>query len=216
MVRKTGLRETTVPAGDDHSIFLSTMPATSRDRAAALAVVGVSLVLFACAVPFAGTPLTPVPAFVASYQSALAINDLITAILLFSQFVILRSWALLSLASGYLFTAAAAVTHALTFPGVFAPTGLFNAGSQTTVWLFMIWHGGFPLFVLGYALLEDTGGGPRIRGSVARAILASIAAVGISMAVVVWLVIGRQDLLPTLLSGGHYTSTLTGVVSLVW
>jgi hypothetical protein len=91
MLRKTGLRGTTVPAGDDHSIFLSTMPATSRDRAAALAVVGVSLVLFACAVPFAGTPLAPVPAFVASYQSALAINDLITAILLFSQFVILRS-----------------------------------------------------------------------------------------------------------------------------
>ena len=35
------------------------------------------------------------PAFVASYQSALAINDLITAILLFSQFTILRSRALI-------------------------------------------------------------------------------------------------------------------------
>src|ERR1700733_10470142 len=188
MVRKTGLGETTVPAGDDHSMFLSTMPATSRDRAVALAVVGVSLVLFACAVPFAGTPLTPVPAFVASYQSALAINDLITAILLFSQFVILRSWALLSLASGYLFTAAAAVTHALTFPGVFAPTGLFNAGSQTTVWLFMIWHGGFPLFVLGYALLKGKDGCPKITGSVGGAIFRSIIAVGISTVFVVWVV----------------------------
>jgi PAS domain S-box-containing protein len=216
MVRKTGGRETTVPAGDDHSIFLSTMPATGRDRAAALAVVGVSLVLFACAVPFAGTPLTPVPAFVASYQSALAINDLITAILLFSQFVILRSWALLSLASGYLFTAAAAVTHALTFPGLFAPAGLFNAGPQTTVWLFMIWHGGFPLFVLGYALLKDSSGGPRIRGSAARAILASTVAVGVAMVAVAWIVTERHDLLPTLLSGGRYTSTMIAVVSLVW
>jgi PAS domain S-box-containing protein len=216
MVRKTGLRETTVPAGDDHSIFLSTMPATSRDRTTALAVVGVSLLLFACAVPFAGTPLPPVPAFVASYQSALAISDLITAILLFSQFVILRSWALLLLASGYLFTAAAAVTHALTFPGLFAPAGLFNSGSQTTVWLYMIWHGGFPLFVLGYALLGDRGHAPRIRGSAARAILASIAAVGVAMAAVAWIVIGRHDLLPTLLSGGRYTSTMIGVVSLVW
>jgi PAS domain S-box-containing protein len=205
-----------VPAGDDHSIFLSTMPATSRDRAAALAVVGVSLVLFACAVPFAGTPLTPVPAFVASYQSALAINDLITAILLFSQFVILRSWALLLLASGYLFTAAAAVTHALTFPGLFAPAGLFNAGPQTTVWLFMIWHGGFPLFVLGYALLKDESGGPRIRGSAARAILASAVAVGIGVVAVAWIATERHDLLPTLLSGGRYTSTMIGVVSLVW
>ncbi len=150
--------------GDERNIFLSTMPATRRDRMPALAVVGVSAVLFACAVPFAGVPLAPVPAFVASYQSALAINDLITAVLLFSQFAISRSRALLLLASGYLFTAMAAIVHALTFPGLFAPGGLLGAGTQTTVWLYMIWHGGFPLLVLGYALLkgkrqraEDTG-----------------------------------------------------------
>ena len=111
---------------DDRNIFLSTLPATRRERAAALAVVGVSTILFACAVPFAGIPLTQIPAFVASYQSALAIIDLITAILLFSQFSILRSRALLLLASGYLFTSAAAIAHALTFPGLFTPTGLFN------------------------------------------------------------------------------------------
>ena len=98
--------------GDERNIFLSTMPATRGDRMSALAVVGVSAVLFACAVPFAGVPLTPVPAFVASYQSALAINDLITAVLLFSQFAISRSRALLLLASGYLFTAIAAIVHA--------------------------------------------------------------------------------------------------------
>ena len=143
--------------GDERNIFLSTMPATRRDRMAALAVVGVSAVLFACAVPFAGVPLAPVPAFVASYQSALAINDLITAVLLFSQFAISRSRALLLLASGYLFTAIAAIVHALTFPGLFAPGGLLGAGSQTTVWLYMIWHGGFPLLVLGYALLKASG-----------------------------------------------------------
>ena len=91
--------------GDERNIFLSTMPATRGDRISALAVVGVSAVLFACAVPFAGVPLAPVPAFVASYQSALAINDLITAVLLFSQFAISRSRALLLLTSGYLFTA---------------------------------------------------------------------------------------------------------------
>ena len=42
---------------DERNIFLSTLPATSRDRRAALAVVGVSVVLFVCAVPFAGVPL---------------------------------------------------------------------------------------------------------------------------------------------------------------
>src|ERR1700731_3656270 len=143
---------------------------------AALAVVGFSAVLFACAVPFAGTPLTQIPAFVASYQSALAIIDLITAILLFSQFGILRSRALLLLGSGYLFTAAAAIVHALTFPGLFAPTGLLGAGPQTTVWLFMIWHGGFPLLVLGYALSKGADGGAKVWWPATRAIFASVAA----------------------------------------
>ena len=67
-----GLQEAAVQTADDRSIFLSTMPASNRDRRAALAVVGVSSVLFVCAVPFAKVPLTPVPAFVASYQSVLA------------------------------------------------------------------------------------------------------------------------------------------------
>ena len=45
--------------GDDRGILISTMPAASRDRTAALAVAGVSLLLFACAVPFATVPLAP-------------------------------------------------------------------------------------------------------------------------------------------------------------
>ncbi|MFH1345726.1 MAG: PAS domain S-box protein [Pseudomonadota bacterium] len=202
--------------GDDRSILISTMPAEGRDRRAALAVGGVSLVLFASAVPFAAVPLAPMPAFVASYQSALATNDIVTAILLFSQFAVLRSRALLLLASGYLFTAAAAVIHALTFPGLFAPTGLLGAGPQTTVWLYMIWHGGFPLLALGYALLRDTDGGVRIRTSTGRAILGSIIAVAVAISVLTWIVTAKHDILPTLLSGGRYTPIMIGVVSSVW
>ena len=182
----------------------------------ALAVVGVLAVLFACAVPFAGVPLAPVPAFVASYQSALAINDLITAVLLFSQFAILRSRALLLLTSGYLFTAMAAIVHALTFPGLFAPGGLLGAGTQTAVWLYMIWHGGFPLLVLGYALLKARDNEPKIQGSTAAAIVASIVAVSVAMAAFTWLVTAQHDRLPILLSGGHYTPVMLGAVSTVW
>src|SRR5882757_9065833 len=177
--------------GDERNIFLSTLPATDRDRAWALAVVGVSLVLFICAALYATVPLAPVPAFIASYQSALAINDLITAVLLFSQFSILRSRALLLLASGYLFTAFAAVVHALSFPGLFAPTGLLAAGPQTTAWLYQIWHIGFPILMLGYALLKGRDGGPTIRGSVSRAILGSIIAVGVTISVAAWVVTAR-------------------------
>src|SRR3954471_4884524 len=202
--------------GSERNIFLSTMPATGRDRMAAASIVAVSALLFACAVPFAGVPLAPVPAFVASYQSALAINDLITAVLLFSQFGISRSRAMLLLASGYLFTAIAAMVHALTFPGLFAPAGLLGAGPQTTVWLYMVWHGGFPLLVLGYALLKARDNGTRMQGSTTRAILASVAAVTVAMAGFTAVVTGGHDILPVLLKDGHYTTVMLGVVSTVW
>jgi PAS domain S-box-containing protein len=205
-----------MPIGNDRDFFLSTMPATGRDRRVALVVVGISAVLFAVVVPFAGTPLAPMPAFVASYQSALAVNDLITAVLLFSQFAILRSRALLLLACGYLFTAGAAIVHALTFPGLFAPSGLLNAGSQTTVWLYMVWHGVFPLLVIGYALLKSSGGNDKARGSTADMIMASIFAVVLALAVFTWVVTAQHNVLPVLLSGGHYTPVMIGVVSTVW
>ncbi|MBR0690633.1 PAS domain S-box protein [Bradyrhizobium manausense] len=209
-------REVNVHAKNDRSTFLSTLPATQSDRTAALAIVGVSAVLFALAVPFAGTPLIQVPAFVASYQSALAVNDIITAVLLLSQFSVLRSRALLLLSTGYLFTAAAAVTHSLTFPGLFAPTGLLGAGSQTTVWLYMIWHGGFPLFVLSYGWLKDGYGGSKIEGPTVRAIVLTVLGVLAAMAVIAWIVTAQHDLLPVLLRDGRYTTTMIGVVSFVW
>src|SRR5215468_9822786 len=177
----TGLHEMRMPTASDNNVFLSTLPASSRDRRIALVVVGISAALFACAAPFARMPLAPVPAFVASYQSALAVNDLITAVLLFSQFAVLRTRGLLLLSGGYLFTAAAAVVHALTFPGLFAPSGLLGAGPQTTVWMYMIWHGGFPLFMIGYALNKVRDGGTKVRLSTSSAVLASIAGIGVAI-----------------------------------
>ena len=210
-----GLLETDMKLGHERDIFLSTMPAGRGDRAAALAVVAVSVILFALAVPYARVRLPHVPAFVASYQSALALNDLITAVLLFSQFAALRSRALLLLSSGYLFTASAAVIDGLTSPGLFAPTGLLGAGSQTTVWIFMIWHGGFPLLLLGYALTKGDGAA-RMHWPIEKAIAASIIAVAVTMTAVALLVTAGQDYLPVLLSQGQYTVAYIAVVAAVW
>jgi PAS domain S-box-containing protein len=201
-------------AGNDNKVFLSTLPAARRDYSIALAVVGLSALLFVAALPFAGMPLMPIPAFVASYQSALAVNDLITAVLLLSLFAMLKTRALLILAGGYLFTAAAAAAHAFTFPGLFAPSGLFGAGSQTTVLLYMIWHGAFPLCVLGYAL--SNGGSARVATSTPAAILTCITAAVLGVAAFTWAVTAGHDYLPVLLSGGQYTRTMIAVVSTVW
>jgi PAS domain S-box-containing protein len=207
--------ETKVDAGDDRNIFLSTLPATARDRKIAFGVVAASAIFFAAALPFSRLQLPAIPAFVASYQSALVINDVITTVLLLSQFSLLRSRALLILASGYLFTAIAAVVHALTFPNLFAESGLLNAGPQTTAWLYMVWHGGFPFFVVGYALLKDHGGN-EIRGATGSAIVSAVIAVFAAMAFALFVVTKGHDFLPTLITDHGYAPALFVVSVAVW
>jgi len=196
--------------------FLSTLPAGRGDRRLALAVVLVSAAIFIALAPFATVPLAPVSAFIPIYQSVLVINDLITAVLLFGPFS-LRSRALLVLASGYLFTALMAVTHLLTFPGLFAPTGLLGAGLQSTAWLYMFWHGGFPLFVVAYALLKDGDREPSgARDRTPVAILGSAAAVLVVAGGLTLMATAGQKALPEIMLGNRYTPAMMVVVSSTW
>lgn len=139
---------------DERWAFLSTKPAGRRENQYALFAVLASALFFFCAVPYAKTPLAQFPAFIPVYVSWLVICDLITAALLFGQFSVLRSWGLLVLAAGYLFTACITAAYAVIFPGLFAPPGLFGAGPQTTSAMYMFWHAGFPLFVMAYTRFQ--------------------------------------------------------------
>ncbi len=123
----------------------------------AIVALAPSVALFLAVAPFAKTQLGQLPAFVPMYVSALTLCDLITAALLFSQFSFIRSWSLLILAGGYLFSASITTFYALIFPGIFAPTGLLGAGPQTTSAMYMFWHAGFPVIVIVYALLKKRG-----------------------------------------------------------
>jgi two-component system, sensor histidine kinase and response regulator len=131
-----------------------TAHATQRQKRLAAIIAAIAFVAFAAAVPFVRLPLAQVPAFIPAYEAALFFIDLITALLLFEQFLRLRLPAVLVLGCAYLFDAFMIVPHALSFPGAFTPTGLLGAKMQTTAWLYVFWHGGFPLLVMGYALLR--------------------------------------------------------------
>lgn len=128
---------------------------TGKQKRSALVVIAVLAVALGLVAPFAATPLPRVAAFIPFLNATILATDLITALLLFAQFSIYRSRALLVLAGTYLFTALIVIPHALTFPGAFSPTGLLGAGLQTTAWLYMFWHLGFPIGLLAYALLKD-------------------------------------------------------------
>ena len=139
---------------DGAHIGLINLQPTSRQKLSALAVVAILLVAVAGVWPYAATPLPRFAAFIPFLNATILVTDLVTAILLFAQFSISRSRALLVLAGGYLFTALIVIPHALTFPGAFSPTGLLGAGPQTTAWLYISWHLGFPASLSLYALLK--------------------------------------------------------------
>jgi signal transduction histidine kinase len=202
---------------DNGAVFLSTLPAGRRERRLAFAVLLVSGAIFLALAPFAKRPLGQVWAFIPIYESALVINDLVTAVLLFGQFSILRSRALQVLASAYLFTALMTIAHALTFPGLFAPTGLLGAGPQSTAWLYMFWHAGFPLLVIAYARLEASPS--EARGETNRplgAIVASAAAALVAASVFTFVATAGQDRLPGIMRGNHYSPALYAVIAGVW
>ena len=162
---------------EEQQFILSSLSPRRAQRRLALAVVLVLLVaLFLAGGPLSATQVGRIDAFVPAYATAMFVSDLITAVLLFAQFSILRSRALLVIASGYLFTALILIPWTLTFPGVFTPGGLLGAGLQSTPWLYIVWHAGFPMFVIAYGLLKDADPTKWVRrGSVGPTILSSIA-----------------------------------------
>jgi diguanylate cyclase (GGDEF)-like protein len=200
-------------AWGEQTVFLSNLPAGRRERGFACAIVVISSGIFLLLGLFARVPLGPLTPFIAIYQSALVVNDLITAAFLLGQCRVSRSDALGCVAGGYLFTALMAIVHALTFPGLFTPTGLLGAGPQTTVWLYMFWHGGFPLFIIAYAgnwpKQQHAGaGGKRLLRRMAAVL---VAAFGFSL-----LATMGQSLLPALLDNGRYTPMMIVAITIVW
>ncbi len=181
---------------DGANLALINLQPTSRQNRSAIAVVAMLLLAIAGAAPFAGTPLPRLAAFIPFLNAAILVTDLITAILLFVQFSISRSRAVLVLAGGYLFTALIVIPHALTFPGAFSPTGLLGAGIQTTAWLYILWHLGFPTALLIYAWLKD--GGHPVGGS-ARSAISWCVAITIGLVCgIVWITTAGDPFLPRL------------------
>jgi len=166
---------------DQRAFLLATLPPTQRQTRVAFGVIAILFVTLSVALPFANTRLPRFDAFIPAFQTAILFTDLITSALLFAQYSVVRSQALLVLACGFLFTALIVIPHTLSFPGVFAPNGLLG-GTQTTAMLYYFWHVGSPLAVICYVRLKDT----EIGTGKSQRSLASV--VGLSVAIVIAIV----------------------------
>lgn len=202
---------------DETRVFLSTLPPERRDKQRALVVVLVSAAVFIAVVPFAKVQLARVWPFIPIYESALIISDSLTAALLIGQYDILRSRALLVLASGYMLTAFAATAHMLTFPGLFAPNGLLGAGPQTTAWLYMFWHAGFPIAAIAYARLAQGNPLPvrNVQGGLFAPVATCCIAILFAVGAVVALTTVGHERLPPILDHELYTPVYIGAIATI-
>jgi signal transduction histidine kinase len=208
--RVAPMAKTAAVVAEEQHFILSNLSPGRRQRRLALAVVLALLVAyFITEGPLSTIQLGRIDAFVPAYATAMFVINSLTAVLLFAQFYILRSPALLAISSGYLFTALMLIPWMLTFPGVFTPGGLLGAGLQSTNSLYTLWHAGFPMFVIAYALLKDADPAKRLwRGSAGAAILSSVAMTAAVVCAATFLVTAGDALLPRISVDPVHFSTL--------
>jgi signal transduction histidine kinase len=211
-------------------LLLATLPPSQRQIRAALGVAVAFLIAFCVTALFANVELEHIEPFIPILAATILITSLITAVLLYSQFCIVRSIALLVLANSYLFMALIIVPYALTFPGSFAPTGLLGAGLQTTAWLYIYWHVAPPLALIVYVLTKNKDGKVDVsQRSPGVAIGLSIAGVSAIVCGLTWVALTENSILPTivldgvqlnrsaiLLVGGLVMTLNVGALALLW
>jgi signal transduction histidine kinase len=208
----------------DEDLILSNLPPSRTQRKLAL-VIALLIVLSALLISATGmqqVKLAAIDALVPLYGMAMFVSDSITAVLLFTQFSIVRSRALLVISCGYIWTALVVIPWLLSFPGVFAPSGLLGgSSSETTVWLYTLWHAGFPLFVIAYALLKDAEPAKRLRRfSAGTAILSSVGVTAAVISADTYFLVADHGLLPSFMIDGvnfsglwYYTAAIIALLT---
>lgn len=201
-------RDIVVPE-EQHFILSTLSPSSAQRRTAAAVVLCITVVcLLIIAGPFRGAHIGRVDAFVPAYASVMFVCDSITALLLYSQFSIVRSRATLVIASGYLFAALIIIPWILVFPGVFARAGLLG-GMQSTSWIYFLQHATFPLFVMSYAVLKEVAPSNRFRQRPPGAEIAvSVALTAIGVVAIALFCIAAEELLPRVTSDATHLSPL--------
>ncbi|MGA9122918.1 MAG: hypothetical protein WB382_06385, partial [Pseudolabrys sp.] len=82
-------------AKEQFEYSIATSPATPWHRRLAFAVIVVSLVAYGAAAPFATIPLPRIDSFIPTMMAIVFVTDLVTALLLYGQFLTTGSRALL-------------------------------------------------------------------------------------------------------------------------
>jgi signal transduction histidine kinase len=185
----------------DQNLLLAAQPPSMRQRRLAYGAMACLLAVFCLALPYAHVQLQYFAAFLPIYATAIVIINMTTAAFLFAQFWVARWRWLLVIASSFLFTAMIYIPFIVTYPGIFAPSGL--GGPQTGRWLGVVSNLVSPLFLIIAMLLRsppETAG--ICRPTPGRAIVLSIALVTAIVCGLTWAFVANAAILPRVYVNG--------------
>ncbi|WP_167859765.1 diguanylate cyclase domain-containing protein [Paenibacillus cymbidii] len=135
-----------------YSLF--SFPAEPAQRRAAFYFAAFVALTSLLITPFVRLPLPPSPAYQAVLFGPVICFELMTVFVLYSQYRVARSPAILAVAAGYWYSALMTGVYLLTFPGIVSRNGLFHASPQTAEYVYIFWHAGFPAAILLHVILE--------------------------------------------------------------
>ncbi|WP_088042077.1 sensor domain-containing diguanylate cyclase [Bacillus sp. EAC] len=186
---------------------LVTLKTNSHQRRFVYIVAAIITIISLISVPFANLQLPEILAYQPAIFTTLITFELMTAMILYNQFRISGSPAILVLSAGYLYSAGMSLMYLLTFPGVFTEHGLFHAGLQTAPWLYLFWHLGYPIFILVYLMVESKYKNLLLNEKSARiATIFTISTVLLLIIGLSFVTVFFHDYLPIVLNEGKLTS----------
>lgn len=196
------------------AILLSVQPASRSQRRLAFGVVLLLLIVFVGTLPFAWIQGPAVPALIVVLHTILAINDLLTAVLLCGQYALVRSRGLNILAGGYLFTALISVPYLLSFPGVTAGPALIY-GDRSAPWLYIAWHAGLSLAIIAYASLPVRLVARDKQSDIRVAVIGVALGAAGAAAAIACLAIFGHEWLPAIGTGRQYTAAALAAIGAI-
>ncbi|HKR84874.1 MAG TPA: MASE4 domain-containing protein [Terriglobales bacterium] len=201
----------------DFPAVITAMPINAAQRRFALGIMTAILLIELASAPFAYLQVVEIDSFIPAVQSVMFILHLITAVLLFSQYSVRPRFAMLALASGYVFSGLFAFEQMLAFPGAFSKNGLIG-NADSPVWLFVLWQTAFPLAAIVYALSKDTKDiSPSTRSPAVCISIAVACVVAATGALTLLLLIGSAYLPKIFLTSARQTTvTLTYLNIYMW
>ncbi len=171
------------------------------------AVVGSVIVALAIVIMASGRiQLPPYPPFTLFHATFSFVVDIVTAFLLFGQFVYCRLRGYAVLGAAFLFSALAAIPFLFTFPGAILAEAPVIGGPQSSIWIWHLWHILFPAMIAAALLVHQRSQHTQLE-RITPVVEATVSLVVVAVVVMTVAVTLFHDRLPVLYAGGDVPLT---------